>query len=184
MKKERITSIILSGVFLGLFLLTIGYRFYNVKTAQDVMIAEDIQKLGDIFARIHNECKIIDFEHQKNYIDFLTVESFVGSEVGLMNLTYPEKWQGPYINDNPTMQEKYYMIVVTDKGHYIVPGDGGPHCAESGNFGVKLANGKIIGRDIEFTSKSDIEAMMRDPQQLLSDAGALAVRIAVGGEVL
>jgi hypothetical protein len=127
---------------------------------QDQVIHEHIATLHEIFVRIDTDCKIISFEHQKNYIDFLTVVKFVGSEVGSMNLAHPEKWQGPYLNDNPTFQEKYYQIVRTHKGYYIVPGEG-----------VELSNGKVIGKDIIFNEDADIQAMMQEEHALKSKQG-------------
>ena len=62
-----------------------------------MMIAQEVVQLRDIFHRIHKTCVIIDFDEQKNHINFLNVEKFTGSEVGPMNLAHPEKWEGPYL---------------------------------------------------------------------------------------
>ncbi len=43
--------------------------------------------------------------------------------------------------------------------------------------GVALANGKVIGKTLVINSDSDIEAMMRDPQALLSNNKPLAARV-------
>lgn len=182
MKKEKIAPIVLGSLFVGLMIVTFGYRYYQASTGQDFYISQDIKQLARIFADIHETCKILSFEHDKNYIDFLTVSSFAGSEVGLMNLVFPQNWKGPYLNDNPTIQEKYYMIVRTKQGHFIVPGDGGECCKQECVGGVKLANGKVIGLDINFTEESDIPLMMLDPEFLYSKEGALAARISVGDE--
>ncbi|MGE0010018.1 MAG: hypothetical protein AB7F19_05770 [Candidatus Babeliales bacterium] len=122
---------------------------------QEQVIDEHITTLLGIFKRIDAECHITGFEHQKNYIDFLNVATFAGSEVGSMNLAQPHKWKGPYIKDNPTIQEKQYQIVRTHKGYFIVPGEG-----------VELGNGKVIGKDIVFDEDADIEAMMQDEHAL------------------
>jgi hypothetical protein len=140
--------------------------FYQKKQLNDLLIAQDIQKLVQIFKQIDETCEIIDFDHQKNLIDFLNVGSFSGSEVGSMNLKYPEKWQGPYVEENPTMQEQPYMIVKTKKGLFIVPGEG-----------VKLANGKVIGKDIILTPETDIEKLMSDKKALLFNNQSLATRL-------
>lgn len=65
-----------------------------------------------------------------------------------MNLAHPEKWQGPYVNDNPTMQGREYLIVRTKKGHYLTPGEG-----------VELPNGKIVGKDIMLDEEVDLESL-------------------------
>ena len=170
MKKYLIT-LISSGLFLTLFFIAVGTFWYQGQRRSDVLIADNVIKLAKIFNQIHNTCKIIDFEHQKNFIDFLNVKSFAGSEVGPMNLTYPKKWQGPYLLDNPTVQEKYYQVVRTKQGHFIVPGPG-----------VKLFNGKVIGTDIILDENSDIKTMVQDEQFLNFRGRPLAVQI-MGGAV-
>lgn len=154
-------------------LLAFGiYRsYYSVTISRDELIADHIKMLADKFKAIDETVGILGFEHDKNYIDFLNVKSFVGSEVGSMNLRNPEKWQGPYLNDNPTFQEKYYMIVKTNKGYFIVPGDG-----------VELGSGKIIGRDIIFTADTDIEALAHDPKGLSYKGRPLAAKITLYGQ--
>ncbi|MGC2310430.1 MAG: hypothetical protein WA432_02310 [Candidatus Babeliaceae bacterium] len=163
-------NIILSVFMGGILILLLGISFYNVfyqeKGLTDVLIAEHIKKLSEIFKKIDDVCGIIDFDHDKNYIDFLNVKSFSGSEVGSMNLKHPEKWQGPYLPENLTMQEQPYMIVKTKKGFFIVPGEG-----------VKLANGKIIGKDMVFTHDTDIAKLMFDTNALLFNDQPLAAPV-------
>ena len=60
---------------------------------------------------------IYGFDYQKNPINFLNIKSFEGSEVTSMNLTFPDQWEGPYLSDNPTIQQKDYLIVKTKKGY-------------------------------------------------------------------
>lgn len=160
------------GVVIFFSLLTVTtvvvlWRQANVW--QDQVIDDHVALLRDIFIKIDAECEIINFEHQKNYIDFLNVVKFVGSEVGSMNLARPENWEGPYVDDNPTMQTKYYQIVRTFKGYYIVPGDG-----------VALSNGKVIGKDIIFGEKTDIDALMKREDALKVDGHALAAYLPIG----
>lgn len=166
--KENIIPYTLSVILGILFLISLMVFLRQSKTYPEVVMLEHIQKLSSIFDMIHKDTKIIGFEHQKNYIDFLTVRSFVGSEVGAMNVTYPDKWAGPYLNDNPTIQEKQYQIVRTKTGYFIVPGEG-----------VTLINGKVIGKDIIFDENANIEEMMRDPEQLQYQGKALAAKLSV-----
>lgn len=155
------------------FIVLIGIAVVNIPytTKQYVgnLIADDIATLQDIFQHIDAQCTIIDFEYQKNPINFLNVKTFVGSEVGPMNLTHPERWEGPYLDDNPTMQEKEYQIVRTKKGYFITPGDG-----------VILPNGKRIGVDIILDENADIEMMMHDPTMLMFEGKALAAPLSIG----
>ncbi len=152
-----------------LFVFTMArlYMVYSSSTSR--IVTDQIAKLVEIFNKIDATAGIVDFEHEKNYIDFLTIKTFVGSEVGALNLRYPEKWQGPYLDDNPTIQEELYVIIKNKDGNYIVPGDG-----------VRLSNGKVMGKDIVITYDTDIEALMRDPQALFHEGRTLAARIGGG----
>ncbi len=64
------------------------YRWYQ---ATGFDIVRDLAQLDDIFKRIHETCNIMSIDESKNSINFLTVEKFVGSEVGPLNLAHPEK---------------------------------------------------------------------------------------------
>jgi hypothetical protein len=150
------------------------YKLYQTNTqSSDTVISTQVQKLKTIFDQIHQDCGIVDFEHEQNYIDFLTVESFVGSEIGSMNLLYPKEWKGPYVQDNPTVQEQQYVILDNKSGYFIVPGDG-----------VELANGSIVGEDFILDFETDMDqAILRD-DELKSESGVLAVQLNVGKNTL
>ena len=161
-----------SAVVIGIIFF-VGITFfdtiYRVKDDAGMMIAAEVVQLRDIFHRIHKTCGIIDFDAQKNPINFLNVAQFTGSEVGPMNLVHPEKWEGPYLQDNPTLYHIAYQVVSTKKGYYITPGDG-----------VELPNKKIIGKDIILDQKAHIDAMIKDPQALMYKGKALAARLELG----
>ena len=154
----------------------IGINFFNVtyraRHNTGVLIADDVIQLQEIFHRIHKTCNIIDFDYQKNPINFLNVKGFSSSEVGPMNLVHPDKWEGPYVEDNPTMQATEYQIVYTKKGYFITPGEG-----------VKLPNGKVIGKDIILDEDADIPALMIDTDGLLFKDRALAAPLDLGGTI-
>ncbi len=155
------------GLCFVAFFTFVSVKFLSqARLANDELIAEHIVQLDDIFKRINETCTIIGFRHKKDYIDFLNVKSFAGSVVGSMNLAEPAKWQGPYVHESLTIGGKEYQIVATKKGFYIVPGDG-----------VRLANGKILGKTLHINYRTDIEALMRDPKALLSDDKPLAAHI-------
>jgi len=168
--KNQATFQILTIALFVLLISIMGYRmFYQVRTGQDQIISKEVVQLVEIMKRIDKKCKIIDFDSQKNPINFLNVTKFVGSEVGSMNLTYPDQWEGPYLKDNFTIQEKEYQIVQTKKGYFITPGDG-----------VHLGNGKVVGKDIILDENADIAAMMRDKNALMFEGKALAAPLPVG----
>lgn len=159
-----VIAIIIGGLSIGLF-----DTFFRSKIDEGMIIAHDIAHLQEIFSKIHKDCVIIDFDAQKNPINFLNVKAFSGSEVGPMNVTYPEKWQGPYMEDNPTMHGIAYQVVSTTNGYFITPGDG-----------IKLPNNKTIGTDIVLDSKANVAAMMADEKALLYKDQPLAARLNLG----
>ena len=138
-----------SAVLLFLFCFAIYKLLHQTRELVDRVIAYDIARLETIFRDIQAKCDIIDFEYEKNYIDFLNVIKFVGSQLGPMNLMHPERWPGAYLNEKLTVQQKPYAVLETKNGYYIVPGDG-----------VKLSNGTVIGKDIVLSRDSDIENLI------------------------
>jgi hypothetical protein len=161
---------IIVGVGIVIF---IGMSFfdtlYRAKDDAGMMIAQEVVQLRDIFHRIHKTCTIIDFDNQQNAINFLNVAKFAGSEVGPMNLVHPDKWEGPYLKENPTLYHIAYQVVSTKKGYFVTPGNG-----------VTLPNKKIIGKDIILDQKADIDAMMISPDELMYKDRPLAARLELG----
>lgn len=158
-------------VFGSLLAITLFMQFRNIRTVTDHVIHADIMQLQQVFSQIHKECYIIDFEHKRNYIDFLNVISFVGSEVGSMNLAFAKNWKGAYLKNNPTIQQKLYVVLKNKQGFFIVPDDG-----------VVLDNGKVIGTDIKLGWESDMKSLMSNNNALLSNVGVLAAPIQVGSK--
>ncbi|MBI2774577.1 hypothetical protein HYX58_01080 [Candidatus Dependentiae bacterium] len=165
-KHIAIASIVIVAALMLLVLISSITTWYQTESATDIVIVNHISQLSAVFKKINDTAGIMDFDHQKNYIDFLNVKSFSGSEVGSMNLAYPNKWEGPYLKENPTVQEQNYQVVRTKKGFFIIPGDG-----------VKLSNGKIIGKDILIDESADIPAMMADEKMLNFNGKALAAPV-------
>lgn len=165
-RKKYLIPILASTLFVVLTVITVLILTRYSGSYTDNIISNDISKLTKIFNKIDKDSVIIGFEHQKNYIDFLNVVKFSGSEVGSMNLAHPEKWQGPYLKENLSVQKKLYQIISNKNGYYIVPGDG-----------VKIGNGKIIGKDIIFKFESDLDSMLKDKSMLLSNGKPLASKL-------
>jgi len=132
------------------------------------LINHEVKELKNIFETIDKQCKILSFDYQKNRINFLTIQSFVGSEVGSMNLAHPEHWQGPYLDDNPTYQGREYIVVRTKKGYFITP-----------DVGVTLPNGAVIDKDIILDEDADIAQMMTDENQLMYSGKSLALPLKI-----
>lgn len=170
--RKQWLPITISLLVTGFLLLSLFNLKYRTKEVVGQVIAQDVVTLQKIFERIDADCTIISFDLQKNPINFLNVKSFVGSEVGPMNLTHPAKWQGPYLADHPTVEGKEYQIVHTRKGYFITPGEG-----------VKLPNGKVVGEDILFDEDADIMRMMYDENALYFEERPLAVKLNLGAKV-
>jgi hypothetical protein len=164
---------IIVGIGIVFFVgITFFDTIYRSKNDAGIMIAQTVVQLRDIFHRIHKTCVIIDFDNQQNSINFLNVAKFTGSEVGPMNLVHPDKWEGPYLPDNPTLYHIAYQVVSTKKGYYVTPGNG-----------VTLPNKKVIGKDIILDQKADIDAMILNPQELLYKDKPLAARLDLGSSM-
>ncbi len=147
---------VFSITLLTLLLLAFVARvFHNKPYFTAILIKTDIKQIVCALNRIDHDCSILKIENKNNYVDFLNVEKFTGSEVGPLNLAYPKNWRGPYISDNPTMQGKPYRIVKTKNGVFVVPGD----------F-VKLPNGLRVGKDFKIDYNSDVAKMIGNGGQL------------------
>lgn len=127
----------------GIGLYTLIYK------APNSVIAQDIKTLKRIFETIDRDCTIVDFEDTRTPINFLTVERFIGSSVGGMNLRAPRNWKGPYIADNPTIQEKHYIVLSHPQGLFIIP-----------DTGVRLSSGARIGTDIILSDAINIDELL------------------------
>lgn len=172
MKKSSIVSNGLLSVVLVAALLFVSFMIIKQWRSAQQWRAEtalhDMEVLKDVFSRIHHDCVIVGFDQPKLTIDFLTVESFVGSQVGGMSVMYPKKWQGPYLQANPSIAGVEYCVVKANKGYYVVPGDG-----------VMLPNGKKIGTDIVINPGSDVNALMNAQDGLRIGEAPLAFRLPV-----
>src|SRR5438552_1234562 len=99
-------------LFIILIAITIINVYYRSRISTGEIIAGDIEQLAHLFKNIENTCKIAGFDAQITPINFLTVkkDGFIGSTVGSMNLRYPQKWEGPYVQENPEVQGIPYQI--------------------------------------------------------------------------
>jgi len=167
-RKNNASSYSISiGLFLSvLFIITFIAYWDQARLFPEQIMTNDIAQLASIFNKINDTCGILDFQSEHAEIDFLNVIAFKGSEVGPMNLKFPEKWEGPYLKDNPTIQEKHYQIVHTKKGYFIVPG-----------ADVVLPNGKVMGKDIIINKNTDITDLIKDKSLVDSTGKPLALPI-------
>lgn len=150
-------------VLLGLFV----YKVFRSKPlVLASVITEDLRSINKIFNDIDSDCNILSIRGDRNPIDFLTVQKFVGSEVGCFNLAYPRKWKGPYLKVTPSIQDKPYEIVRTKEGYFVVPG-----------HGVQLPNGLFMGHDVTIDFEASIKTMTRPGGRLNYQGNPLAFRL-------
>lgn len=172
-QKSRISwwyTGIIAVLLAGVTGLTMYHLFHEPQQMRSDYVADDVAHLAKIFNKINETCSIISFDRVHNYIDFLNVVEYKGSEVGPMNVRYPDGWQGPYMIDNPTIQGVAYMVLATQEGHYVVPG-----------VGVTLSNGKTIGSDIVLDAETDLSPLLQDGGDLNHNGKQLAAPINVDG---
>lgn len=130
------------------------------------VIKSDLEQIEKTLTEIDKVCNILSVASNHATVDFLNVEKFAGSMVGCLNLAYPKRWKGPYVQRNPTLQGFFYELVKTRDGLYIVPGRG-----------VKLPNGLIVGKHFEIDVSAPVVQMLRAGGQLNYNGEQLARKI-------
>ncbi|MCK4651391.1 hypothetical protein KAT08_04420 [Candidatus Babeliales bacterium] len=130
------------------------------------IIASDIKIIVQVIEKIDFDCSILSLEHIKNYVDFLNVKEFEGSEIGPLNLAYPKNWKGPYLGDNPEFQGILYQLVKIKDGIFVLPGDG-----------VKLPTGFVVGKDFKISANLELSKMIEIKGKLNYKNIPLAVQI-------
>ena len=166
--KKSFVMIGVGIIMLGLIGGAVYYYMHYMRKSEHAHIAEQINELATIFKRINESSHILGFEKEKNDIAFLNIkkDGFTGSQVGLMKLGDPKQWEGPYLEENPTVEGKYYQIVKAKEGYFILPGDG-----------VMLPSGKIIGKDIMINKDTDMMSLIHDEKELSYRGKPLAAMV-------
>jgi len=164
--RSSLMPVLAVTVFCIFVIIAIFNTFMSTRDYEGELIERDVKLLADTFKKVEKDCKILGFSNTKNIVNFFNVKSFTGSEVGPMNLKHADRWKGPYLEQNPSIQGKEYQIVRTHKGYFVVPGDG-----------VKLPSGKIVGNDIVFDENTDVAEMMRNDQPLFFKGKTLAAPV-------
>lgn len=172
MKKVRAhvwrwMPLVSSIIFVGLIAIALWNLLYQYRANPFTTAAHDLEQIAKCIDQINKECGITAVDKDKNEINFLTVVTFNGSQVGPLHLQYPQRWKN-CLSANPTIGGIEYQLVRTQKGYFVVPGDG-----------VVLPNGKEIGKDIILDEKSNIEKMSAAKGPLDYNGVPLAVKVAI-----
>ena len=159
-------SAVLGVALVTLFVATMYHFLKESHRVTNYTIAEHVKKLAHILNTINHEAQILGFGLDKTPINFLNVKSFSGSEIGSMVLGRPHAWKGPYMKSNPTVQDHLYYVLQGRSGYYITPGDG-----------VRLSNGKVLGKDIVITPETDIALLLKYESALSYQGQPLIVKL-------
>ena len=144
-------SFIAGTIFIsGLFIIFIIKNLLDNSQERAFSLVQDLKQLERILSSIDKECNILSIINNRGLLNFFTVEKFIGSQVGCLNLAYPDRWKGPYLKTNPTFQGVFFELIKTDEGLFILPGDG-----------VRLPNGVIMGESFVVRQKTSILSALK-----------------------
>ena len=159
-------TIFSSTIFVILLSIFIFKAVYHRSHYLASVIEQDITRIAHALADIDKNCNILSLNGERTAVNFLTVKSFVGTSVGGLNLAYPHKWQGPYLQVNPMCQQHFYELVQTKEGLFLVPG-----------VGVKLPNGHIMGDDVKITAGISVKKLLEKNGVLNNDGNRLGLQL-------
>ena len=84
----------------SLLLMLMALFFFKVfdsrSSVMTAAICNDLVVIEKALSNIDKTCNIMSIRPEGGVIDFLTVEKFTGSSIGMLNLAHPRRWKGPY----------------------------------------------------------------------------------------
>ena len=163
---RRYCYIIGAAMLLSFFFLFTFKVLYDKPYFVASLINRDLKIIKKALKDIDKDCSIASIKHDEIIIDFLNVKSFRGSVVGGINLDNPKKWRGPYLKRNPTIQQKFYELIKTEEGFFIVPGKG-----------VELPNNLVVGENFQLKPTSSIVKMLEHKGSLFYKDVPLSIQI-------
>ncbi len=158
---------IFSASLLSILVLFVFFKMYYTKPYFITSVMQnDMLHLEKILHKIDTTCDILSLQDTSASIDFLTIKSFTGSMVGGVDLAHPKNWNGPYLEQNPTIQGKFYELARAKDGFFVIPGKG-----------VMLPNGAVMGKDIIISPRTAVEKLTQTGGYLNYKGIKLAVKI-------
>lgn len=138
---------VFSATLLSVIVVFVMFKmFYTKPYFVASVMHNDMNRIERILHNIDKTCEILGTQGGSAAIDFLTIKTFTGSMVGGVDLAHPKNWRGPYLEQNPTMQGRFYELAKAKDGYFIIPGKN-----------VMLPNGVVIGRDLIVSAKNSLE---------------------------
>jgi hypothetical protein len=158
---------VFSGVLLLSLLIIFLMRVFSDRSQVLVnVIRDDLDRIESTLEAIDHDCNILDILSSAAQLDFSTVEKFVGSTIGGLNLAHPENWKGPYMDQNPTIQQRFYQIVQAKDGYFVVPGQG-----------VRLPNHLVMGQELKINLHVLVGPMLAKGGRLNYKGQPLGLRV-------
>ncbi len=159
--------VLFSSSLLLVLLPVFVFKIFNSRSSVVTMaIRDDLAIIEKALGEIDKTCNILSIRPGGGVIDFLTVEKFTGSSIGMLNLAHPRRWKGPYVKVNPSLRGHMYEIVSTKEGYFILPGKN-----------VRLPNKLLMGKDIVLSHDSAVTIMMQPGGRLNFQGQPLAKRL-------
>ncbi len=166
-KRLQKYFVLFSSSLLIMLLAVFFFKIFNSRSsAMTAAIHDDLAVIEKALSVIDKTCSIISIRPTGGVIDFLTVEKFSGSSIGMLNLAYPRRWKGPYAKVNPSIQGHMYEIINTKEGYFVLPGTG-----------VRLPNKLVMGKDIVLSHDSAVTLMLQPGGRLNAQGQPLAIRL-------
>jgi hypothetical protein len=158
---------VVSTFFFALLVIVfVAKIFYSRPRIIASIIEDDIKLITLALEKIDAKCSILTIEGDHNEINFLNVKKFSGSQVGPLGLAYADRWAGPYIRINPTLQETFYEIVKAKDGIFVIPGRG-----------VVLPSGLKIGKDFVVGTGTEVGKMTEEGGPLTFEGKKFASKL-------
>jgi hypothetical protein len=142
---------IFSASLLTILLFIFIFRIINEKPYHlAAIIKSDLDQIEKALTEIDTQCDILQLTSDRVPVDFLNIIKFEGSTVCGINLAFSNRWKGPYLKRNPMLQGKFYELIKTKYGYYLIPGNK-----------VTLPNGYIVGKDFSIDTNTQIDNLTK-----------------------
>jgi len=111
-------------------------------------VRADLSHLEEALKNFDGDCGIQEVLSGGHSLLFLTQTARPTDAFAAFKLANENTWRGPYIHKVPVAQGYPYMLLKTNKGLFIVPGEG-----------VRLPKGSILGKEFFLTAESNLKAL-------------------------
>ena len=159
-----------SGSIILIALITLCTMHFVVRAPQwQVSVVQtDLHRIASALRALDTDCYITDMRVGLHPVSVLTRRSLADGPF-YIELKESKNWKGPYLKNSPTLQDKPYQLLKTNKSLFVVPGEG-----------VELPSGLVVGTDIEWHADTDVTALTRSGGSLFYKSGPVALEVVYG----